>query len=104
MRGWNSSETPIGVVRAPRDKSFVVHAGSRDRGADVSPGGNGVRAVCHSILLGSVCSAQSARLSLLGSDCRGMTSDGCESFSEILRQLNLKIQTRLLMVMLITLG
>ena len=33
-----------------------------------------------------------------------MTSDGCESFSEILRQLNLKIQTRLLMVMLITLG
>jgi hypothetical protein len=33
-----------------------------------------------------------------------MASDGCESFSEILRQLNLKIQTRLLMVMLITLG
>ena len=90
MRGWNSSETPIGVVRAPRDKSFVVHAGSRDRGADVSPGGNGVRAVCHSILLGS--------------DCRRMASDGCESISEILRQLNLKIQTRLLMVMLITLG
>ena len=50
------------------------------------------------------CTAQSARLSLLGSDCRRMTSDGCESFSEILRQLNLKIQTRLLMVMLITLG
>ncbi len=33
-----------------------------------------------------------------------MTGDGCELFSEILRQLNLKVQTRLLMVVLITLG